>query len=231
MKLVGLTTKSPAAQTLDSSDFRFWSRNGTPRRSRFGSRSPRKRTSCFWPMATSTMSQSMTNSDPLTGSGRRRSLLSGVPSSFLTNSRPTNFAVVVANHPGRRDHVHDLDAFDLGFFELELLDRDFLDGAAIGHYGTLRAHAQDGADAVHRGEAAADGDDALPTQTSLLPRLTSSRNWRPETTPSRSSPGPERLRNLAPRGDEHRVVVVDQVLELDVLADFSVVVDLDAEVE
>src|SRR5687768_6608741 len=66
-----------------------------------------------------------------------------------------------ATGTGRRDHVHQLDALDLGFFQFELFDRDLLDRAAVGHHRALGAHPEDGADAVHRGEAAADGDAAL----------------------------------------------------------------------
>jgi hypothetical protein len=41
-----------------------------------------------------------------------------------------------------RDHVHDLDALHLGLLELELVDRNLLDRAAVGHHRLLGAHPQ-----------------------------------------------------------------------------------------
>ena len=71
----------------------------------------------------------------------------------------------------------------------------------------------------------------LPTQTSFWPRLTSSRNCEPGDDAVQVLAGDaELLRDLAAGGDDDGVVGVGQLLQGDVLADFGVVPDLDAEI-
>src|SRR5690606_10801841 len=143
----------------------------------------------------------------------------------------TNATLAVVKHAGRGDHVLDLDALDLGFLELELLDRDLVDSTAIGHHRALGAEADNGADAVHRGEATADGDDAAADPDVFLAERDVGEEFEAgDDAVQLVARDAEALGGLASGAQDDDVMRVDDFLELDVLADFGVVVDLHAEV-
>ena len=113
-----------------------------------------------WPMASRTRSQSMMNSVPATGSGRRRPEASGAPSAMRWNSTPVTLpfssvttrvgaAWKMARAPSS---MHLVDLVGGGHV---------LHVAAVDERHLAGALADRGAGAVHGGEAAADDDDAL----------------------------------------------------------------------
>ena len=165
------------------------------------------------------------------GTGRRRPEASGSPELVADQLDRHHMAVLVADHAGRRDHVLDLDALDLGLFELELLDRDLVDGTAIGHHRALGAQAEDGAHAVHRGEPTTDGDDATADPDIFLAEGDVCQELQAGNDAfemvARDAEG---LRGLAAGREDHDIMRVDDLLQLDVLADLGVVVDLHAEI-
>src|SRR5690606_2995613 len=109
--------------------------------------------------------------------------------------------------------------------------RDLVDSTAIGHHRALGAEADNGADAVHRGEATADGDDAAADPDVFLAERDVGEEFEAgDDAVQLVARDAEALGGLASGAQDDDVMRVDDFLELDVLADFGVVVDLHAEV-
>ena len=113
------------------------------------------------PMATTTTSQGMTNSEPgmTIGPGAAGGVgLAQLHADALEAGDPF---LLVAEHFDRRDQELELDAFLLGVVDFLGAGRHFLAGAAIDDHGGLGAQAFGGAGGVHGDVAAADDGDAL----------------------------------------------------------------------
>ena len=119
---------------------------------------PNQRRSGPWPMASRTRSQGMMNSVPAAGSGRRRPDASGSPSCIRMNSMPVVVPGLVLDHAGRAGLEDGGDTLLDGLVDLARR-RHVLHVAAVDERHLAGALADRGADAVHRGEAAAHDHD------------------------------------------------------------------------
>ena len=113
-----------------------------------------------WPIASRTRSQGIVNSVPGAGSGRRRPDASGSPGCIRMNSHAGDVALGVGDDPGRAGLEDRGDAFLDRLVDL-VRGRHVLHVAAVDERDLGRALADRRPRAVHRGEAAADDDDAL----------------------------------------------------------------------
>ena len=116
------------------------------------------------PIATTTMSQSITNSEPSIGTGRRRPESSGSPSSIRWQRRPRDPALLVAEHLERRDQEVEEDALLLGVVDLLGARGELVVRAAVDDPGLGRPEPPRRPDRVHRDVAAADHDDPLAVE-------------------------------------------------------------------
>src|SRR5262249_52678657 len=140
-------------------------------------------------------------------------------------------AAGVADDAVGGDHVLDLDAFDLGFVQLVFLDWDLLDGTAIGHDRTFRAHAQHGADAVHRGEPTANGHDILADPDVFLAQVDIFQESDAGDDAGQVLTGDaDLLGDLATGRDEDHIVLIDQVHEWNVFADLGIEMNVDSQI-
>jgi hypothetical protein len=134
--VLGPVTASPPAKMSASPDCRVTgSTFMVPQSLRVQAHSSvRQAQSDSWPMAGTTASTSMVNSDPATGSGRRRPDSSGSPSCMRMHSmavtRPSCF-----DHPHRIGQGHDVDAFLAALLDLLGAGRHLRLAAAVDDEG------------------------------------------------------------------------------------------------
>ena len=117
----------------------------------------------FVPIATTTMSQAISNSEPGSAAGGGgRSV--GLAELHLVQRRPVTQRCVVAEDLERRGEELEPDALLLGVVDLLGPGRQLVAAAAVDDRGLGRAEPAGGPDGVHRHVAAADDDDPLAVQ-------------------------------------------------------------------
>ena len=184
-----------------------------------------------WPMASSTRSQGIVNSVPGAGSGRRRPDASGSPSAIRMNSTPVTLPFLsVTTRTGP--------AWKMAVTPSSIASWTSFDGGHVLHVAAVDERHLRGAladrrpRAVHRGEPAADDDDAL---AGVL-RVRQAERRGPQVLEAVEHLGrvlagdPELVRVVAADRDDDRVeALVGQVVEREVAAEPGVADDLAAQ--
>ena len=120
------------------------------------------------PIATTTISHGISNSEPGIGSGRARPDASGSPSSIRTQRERANPAGLVAEDLDRGDQEVEPDPLLLGVVDLLGPGRELVAPPAIDDHRLARAEPPGRPDRVHRDVPTADDGDPLPVQDGRL---------------------------------------------------------------